>query len=371
MHHERSAFGTYTEEHYERGVDTAASISTTYSSELFNVSSDHGSFGSTDTSELSAILQNYCDNHTEGRGTEEERLREQEGNWSSSGLRESDERRYFSAESQLYDSEKKAKDKKCKKTKSSGSKTLVSGLDKSLSLQQEKGLVDSESLFHETIRTARGFLSLLAVSVMEVSNNDELLQVLGQPGTIFAHRHHMKFGAQAVINKLIFQEFDESSYSGMKRTVDQSVLLNEFRSMSVASSVDAIGPSNEHYDVWFHRFCDWKLLLLEKNMPWLISWRDYIMETFLEAMKYVWKSHLLAQSSHGVVNLFEVKPWTRYHRVIMEVVNPDHDDALFLPEVQLLVNPGFHLQHTTIKAQVYLLPRTASFDGHDRTKHKD
>ena len=374
MHHEKPVFDTYPEEFYEQDIDFGASVSMTYSSELLNVSADCNSCGSTDTSELSAILQNYCDNHAEAKGrTEEERLKEQAVNQSSSGLRESAESKYFSAESQVLNRTKNSKEKKCKKAKGTDTEALRSGIEKALSIQEGKESMDSESLFHEAIRTARAFLRLLSVSVMEASNNEynQLFQVAGKADIIFAHLHHAKYGAQALINKLIFQEFDESSYSGTNRNVDQSILLNEFKRISMTSSIDAIGPLNEHYDAWFHRFCNWKLLLMEKNMPWLISWRYYLLETFLEAMKHVWKSHLLAQSSHGVISLYEVKERTRFHGVIMEVVDPDHDDTLFLPEVQLLVNPGFHLQYSTIKAQVYLLPRIASFDSHIVIKHRD
>ncbi|KAH7425302.1 hypothetical protein KP509_11G048700 [Ceratopteris richardii] len=228
-----------------------------------------------------------------------------------------------------------------------------------------------EPLFKETFSVAKSFLKVFSLYVFEL-NKESLknhylcvqkdkkvssVRMAPLPTTVFLHEHHIRYGIQALLNEAIFDGFDKVSCCGIDPNAEGWIFLVEYQCFCMVAPMDAINPMNESYNREFHSFCSKKLQLMKDRSPWLSEWPDRLLESFLEAMKYVWLAHLIVCASVNGVHILQFQQWSPYDSLVMEVADHDHDAASFIDRVQFMLCPGFELQSSVIKSEVYLIPK--------------
>jgi hypothetical protein len=191
------------------------------------------------------------------------------------------------------------------------------------------------------------------------------------PHARFAKPWHFKYGMEAWLNKVVFQDFGRASLSLQDDASDrvqepQARRISsweEYQKLSLLSPIDAIDPEGKVYYRNFHVFCHRKFQVIHDQLQWWDEWPDNLVEDFLEAMKHVWRAHKLARVFEPPASIFSVKPSTVFDGKLMEhleVLTALPNDELLASSNQagFSVTPGFVVQKRIIKSQVYLIAKS-------------
>ncbi|CAK9234118.1 unnamed protein product [Sphagnum troendelagicum] len=187
------------------------------------------------------------------------------------------------------------------------------------------------------------------------------------PHARFAKPWHFKYGMEAWLNKVVFQDFgraslnlqDDASDRLQEAQARRISSWEEYQKLSLLSPIDAIDPEGKVYYRNFHVFCHRKFQVIHDQLQWWDEWPDNLVEDFLEAMKHVWRAYKLALVFEPPASIFSAKPSTVFDGKFMEhleVLTALPNDELLAPSNQagFSVTPGFVVQKRIIKSQVYL-----------------
>jgi hypothetical protein len=191
------------------------------------------------------------------------------------------------------------------------------------------------------------------------------------PHARFVKPWHFKYGMEAWLNKVVFQEFGRTSLSLQDDASDrvqeaQARRISsweEYQKLSLLSPIDAIDPEGKVYYRNFHVFCHRKFQVIHDQLQWWDEWPDNLVEDFLEAMKHVWRAYKLALVFDPPASIFSAKPSTVFDGKFMEhleVLTALPNDELVASSNQagFSVTPGFVVQKRIIKSQVYLIAKS-------------
>jgi len=258
----------------------------------------------------------------------------------------------------------------------------------SIPIKTSKGLgVPTIALFEEIVQGQKAFLRSFCASLvrhgetrvslensnMDVGNRDAIGALVSRllPNTSFAKRWHLKYGIEAWVNRVVLQEFSSDNNYGLQlntretsadRKETQISSWDEFQKLAVLNPTDAIDPDGKAYHCNFHMFCNRKFQVIHDELQWWDTWPEPLVEEFLEAMKHVWRAHKLSLTFTPPASIFCVKSSTLFDAKFMDpldalTVTQCEEFSQSTSKVGFMVTPGYVVQNSIIKSQVYLMPR--------------
>lgn len=130
------------------------------------------------------------------------------------------------------------------------------------------------------------------------------------PNVKFDSPHHFKYGLQACISKVIFDEFDTQNYGGegeMSYKINRQFMF--LRAYYVLEALENCnGEQLMEINGEFQHFCHRKLEAIKRRVGWESRWPSKLLQAFLCSLKDVWVAHKLAFAFEKPASIFFAKP---------------------------------------------------------------
>ncbi|CAN4125848.1 unnamed protein product [Withania somnifera] len=176
-----------------------------------------------------------------------------------------------------------------------------------------------------------------------------------EPDLVYAKRAHKKYAFEYHICRRMFagfyNEFFNMTHENSAVTKDS--FYQQYLALREMDPLDAVGQSP---DSLFGNFCRQKYLAVRNFVVSGGHPRTAFYQAFLKLAKSIWLLHRLAYSFDHPVRAFQVKRGADFSEGYMESVleNFTVNENEEKPKVGLLVMPGFYVNGSVIKCQVYL-----------------
>ncbi|KAH8956291.1 hypothetical protein BDL97_07G032300 [Sphagnum fallax] len=232
-------------------------------------------------------------------------------------------------------------------------------------------LTEKEHLFEMGVMRARvavRYFCKLFMKQMEISGYSvwRTLQAL-DPDATFAKQEHTAYALESNLNKAMYHCFENDSFDdlGLTLIIDPSkrckARFEEFQRMRLVDATDAANLKHQDFEPRFLAFCERKMREMWFLFPWNIVFkhsdeRKLFTGAFLDAAKCIWLLHCLAFSFHPAANILRVGKGMP--------INPRHIETIVplaipcekcgnVAKVQFMTVPGFQLNQSVIRCQVY------------------
>lgn len=134
----------------------------------------------------------------------------------------------------------------------------------------------------------------------------------------------------------------------------------EFQRMRLVDAVDAANLKHRDFEPKFLAFCERKMREMWFLFPWNIVFKDaeerkLFTGAFLDAAKCIWLLHRLAFSLQPVATILRVGKGMEINPLYVETIVPSTTgcEKCGVAKVQFMTMPGFQVNHTVIRCQVY------------------
>ncbi|CAM6010813.1 unnamed protein product [Sphagnum balticum] len=233
-------------------------------------------------------------------------------------------------------------------------------------------LTEKEHLFEMGVMRARvavRYFCKLFMKQMEISGYSvwRTLQAL-DPDATFAKQEHTAYALESNLNKAMYHCFENDSFDdlGLTLIIDPSkrckARFEEFQRMRLVDATDAANSKHQDFEPKFLAFCERKMREMWFLFPWNIVFkhsdeRKLFQGAFLDAAKCIWLLHFLAFSLHPAANILRVGKGMpinpRHIETIVPLATIPCEKCGNIAKVQFMTVPGFQLNQSVIKCQVY------------------
>jgi hypothetical protein len=159
-------------------------------------------------------------------------------------------------------------------------------------------------------------------------------------------------------------ENDSFDDTGLTLIIDPSkrceARFAEFQRMRLVDAVDAANLKHRDFESKFLAFCERKMREMWFLFPWNIVFKDaeerkLFTGAFLDAAKCIWLLHRLAFSLQPVATILRVGKGMEINPLYVETIVPSTTGCgkCGVAKVQFMTMPGFQVNHTVIRCQVY------------------
>eukprot|EP00249_Psilotum_nudum_P019685 c27372_g1_i1 orf=815-2095(-) len=238
-------------------------------------------------------------------------------------------------------------------------------------------------VFQSTVREASeaaGTFAKLLISMMKTSQWDlDAASNSIEAGVSYTRRSHRKYAFQSYVCHRMLTGFENENFymdGSLSFVLDPEMhrrdCFNQFLDMSNTDPMEMVSANP---DCMFGRFCKKKFLDLvhpkmEDSFFGTLEHRTQLTngthpctqfyQSFLRLAMAMWLVHRLAFSFDPTASIFQVRKDTEFSPIYMESIVPGlekgNSSPAVVPKVGITVMPGFRVEKTIIKCQVYVMP---------------
>ncbi|CAK9198758.1 unnamed protein product [Sphagnum jensenii] len=216
-------------------------------------------------------------------------------------------------------------------------------------------------------RVAVRYFCKLFMKQMEISGYSvwRTLQAI-DPDATFSKHEHTAYALESNLNKAMYHCFENDSFddTGLTLIIDPNkrceARFAEFQRMRLVDAVDAANLKHRDFEPKFLAFCERKMREMWFLFPWNIVFKDaeerkLFTGAFLDAAKCIWLLHRLAFSLQPVATILRVGKGMEINPLYVETIVPSTTgcEKCGVAKVQFMTMPGFQVNHTVIRCQVY------------------